>query len=522
MATLDQDRGVLIVRVVYDGPPRAGKTTSLRTLASLVDDDERSSVYSPGEMDGRTRYFDWMLYRAGRLDGYRVFCQVMSVPGQTGLAERRRILVKAADAVIFVANTRGFDMPGSLTAFAETKQFLAGAQPPIGMVLQANKRDLPGSVPMAEVRARLGGDDPFLAFIPCVATSGQGVLDAFNLAVRLALDRAQVLLDQGSGFDDMFGVRSGEDLLRALERATGSLPLGMAQDDAAESTDETTSDAAQRVSAKPGRSATADPTNATEPPPALPDAAVPTGCIRPPIAGRILLQRLGAAGLAPLQAQEGGWHAFSDDGWRVVSAADHDFGSSAEGRSVLLSWARMLASLGPRLSSDRAVVLAETGRETWRLWQIIVAHRSIADELAGVFGAIAESSFGEQLAAVARRYQAAVTELDVPPRQMPLDPDAVGFEKGRACHVGLAPPQLAQDAPEPTPADAARPTASDRLAEAVVEVADGRGIAREMLVARLASSTRAHADLDGLLTATLARLEDVGRSRRSTRQLARG
>ena len=49
MPIVDKERGVLVVRVVYDGPPMSGKTTTLRALAKGLG----VAITSPEERDGR-------------------------------------------------------------------------------------------------------------------------------------------------------------------------------------------------------------------------------------------------------------------------------------------------------------------------------------------------------------------------------------------------------------------------------------------------------------------------------------
>src|SRR5690349_6479428 len=98
MPTLDKERGVLIVRVVYDGPPHSGKTTTLRSLAKGLGVE----IHSPEERDGRTLFFDWVEYVGGLFEGRQIRCQIVSVPGQAELAERRKLLLQSADAVVLV------------------------------------------------------------------------------------------------------------------------------------------------------------------------------------------------------------------------------------------------------------------------------------------------------------------------------------------------------------------------------------------------------------------------------------
>src|SRR5262245_14923603 len=138
MAVLSLARDALVIRVVYDGPPMAGKTTSVRSLAGKLGSD----VNAPEEVDGRTLYFDWLDYTGGLFEGRRIRCHIVSVPGQATLASRRRRLLETADVVVFVSDSTS-------DAVEQTTHYIAGLQrvlggvpgPPIGIVVQANKRD---------------------------------------------------------------------------------------------------------------------------------------------------------------------------------------------------------------------------------------------------------------------------------------------------------------------------------------------------------------------------------------------
>ena len=64
MARLDLDRDCVVVRIVYDGTARSGKTTTLRSLGVSLGRE----VETPAETEGRTLYFDWLDYTGGRFD----------------------------------------------------------------------------------------------------------------------------------------------------------------------------------------------------------------------------------------------------------------------------------------------------------------------------------------------------------------------------------------------------------------------------------------------------------------------
>src|SRR3954469_21794785 len=101
MAVLDPERNAVVIRIVYDGPPHAGKTTSVKALARSL----MRTVDTPLEAAGRTMFFDWMEYTGGLFEGHQIRCQIVSVPGQPDLAARRRALLESADVVVFVADT---------------------------------------------------------------------------------------------------------------------------------------------------------------------------------------------------------------------------------------------------------------------------------------------------------------------------------------------------------------------------------------------------------------------------------
>jgi GTPase SAR1 family protein len=98
LAILDKQNNHIVIRLVYDGPPLAGKTTSLKALAGSLSQD----IYTPEEVDGRTIFFDWMEYTGGLFEGYQIRCQIISIPGQIVLAPRRQRLLESADAVVLL------------------------------------------------------------------------------------------------------------------------------------------------------------------------------------------------------------------------------------------------------------------------------------------------------------------------------------------------------------------------------------------------------------------------------------
>jgi len=185
MTDVDQPDAV-VISVVYDGPPRAGKTTSVRALARSFGRE----VFTPEERDGRTVHFDWLEHIGGRFEGAPIHCQVVSVPGQRRWRRRRAHFLERADVVIFVGDTTPDGWPDTVARLAELRREPdARSGAPVGLVFQANKRDCSDAVSLDELVARAG--DARTAVIESAAADGTGVREAFVFAVRLALDRVR-------------------------------------------------------------------------------------------------------------------------------------------------------------------------------------------------------------------------------------------------------------------------------------------------------------------------------------------
>ena len=349
MAVLDPERNAIVLRIVYDGPPHAGKTTSVRSLARSL----MRSVETPLESAGRTVYFDWMEYTGGSFEGHQIRCQIVSVPGQPDLVARRRALLETADVVVFVADTS--TATAVARSVAHIRQMVAivrgHAGLPVGVIVQANKRDVPGAITRDELCAALGNDFARTAVTESVAEAGIGIRETFVFAVRIALDRIRELIARGELPRGRPAVDTAEQLLSALEVG----PVPPAAPAAASIT------AAVRSVIRPS------------PPPQLPDARVPSGAIWPPVEGRMVLHEAAELALAVRRVGDGDWIAGTGSGWRVHSTASAEFSRFEDGRQTLVGWAQGHAALAGLLTPSRCIVLAATGPSagTWRLWQIV-------------------------------------------------------------------------------------------------------------------------------------------------------
>lgn len=207
MAAYDADERKVVVRVVYDGPGFAGKTTNLKKLESFFTARRRSDVESPGERGGRTTIFDWMHLDGGLVAGHALRCQLVTVPGQWTLQARRLHLLSTADVVVFVCEATPAGLDAARPQLDSLREHLAARAPEeVPLVLQLNKQDLPDAVESSASRERLAVSSS-LPTVMARARDGVGVRETVVLAIREAANRVQQLL-----------LRDGLDALQALER----------------------------------------------------------------------------------------------------------------------------------------------------------------------------------------------------------------------------------------------------------------------------------------------------------------
>jgi len=400
----DGEVAAVVIQVVYDGAPEAGKTTSVRALARGFGRE----VFTPEEQDGRTVYFDWLEHVGGRFNGQPIRCQIVSVPGQDCWRPRRLYFLERADVVVFVGDTSASAWDVTMQRLADLRALLdARGGPPVGIVFQANRRDAPDAVPLEEVRARIHSTR--IAVVQSVAVDGTGVREAFVFAVRLALDRLREAQANGCAPGDSRS--SGEETLAFLKELAPS-----------------------------GTHPRLEPGRALPPRPRPPSYDVPSGLVWPPVEGRIVLREATLEGVELERNDAGDFVTELPGGWRVHSAADACFAELESGRAALIGWARLHASSLDLLSSRRCIVLAETGDGQFRLWQVVRQEPSLRELFVGGFEPSNGPAAARLLAIAARllteaRYVCARASLP-----LPCTLDTVGVsEHDKPIFVGLVP-----------------------------------------------------------------------------------
>lgn len=187
-------------KIVYYGPGLCGKTTNLEELHKKMSPQNRGKMVSLATDTDRTLFFDLLPVDLGTIGGFRTKIQLFTVPGQTYYNNTRKLVLKGADGVVFVADSQASQMAANLESFQNLADNLKENGLDINtlaLVLQWNKQDLPNLTPVEELEAKLNPRK--VPSIKSVAFKGDGVLETFKLISREVMAALKVKLGQQTG-----------------------------------------------------------------------------------------------------------------------------------------------------------------------------------------------------------------------------------------------------------------------------------------------------------------------------------
>lgn len=188
MSTLVVATRELHCKLVYVGPGLGGKTTNVEYVYTRVAPEARGKMISLKTDSERTLFFDFLPLMLGEVSGYKVRFHLYTVPGQVHYDASRRLILKGADGVVFVADSSPARLDANMESVENIREHLGelhrdAARLP--WVFQYNKRDLPEALPLEELREALQpqGAPEHAA----VAAQGVGVMETLKTAARSVL-----------------------------------------------------------------------------------------------------------------------------------------------------------------------------------------------------------------------------------------------------------------------------------------------------------------------------------------------
>ncbi len=189
MAIINYAAREMTAKIVYYGPGLSGKTTSIQYIHTKISPSNKGKLVSLATETDRTLFFDFFPVDFGKIGGFRVKFNFYTVPGQVFYNTTRKLVLKGADGVVFVADSQEGMKEQNFESLENLKENLRihGLDPEtIPFVIQFNKRDIPGAMPVAVMRRDINtrGVPDF----ETNAVSGEGIMEAMKATCKTVLE----------------------------------------------------------------------------------------------------------------------------------------------------------------------------------------------------------------------------------------------------------------------------------------------------------------------------------------------
>jgi len=175
-------------KIVYYGPGLCGKTTNLQFVYQKTAPDAKGKMISLATETERTLFFDFLPLSLGEIRGFKTRFHLYTVPGQVFYDASRKLILKGVDGVVFVADSQEERIDANIESLENLRINLKEQGydlDKLPYIIQYNKRDLPGTMSVAELRRELNPTS-VPEFEAC-ATTGEGVFETLKAVAKLIL-----------------------------------------------------------------------------------------------------------------------------------------------------------------------------------------------------------------------------------------------------------------------------------------------------------------------------------------------
>ncbi|MEK6583587.1 MAG: ADP-ribosylation factor-like protein, partial [Nitrospirota bacterium] len=198
MALFNYTSREINAKIVYYGPGLSGKTTNIKSIYEKISPEKKGKLITLPTYTDRTLFFDFFPLEAGEIKGYKMRFHLYTVPGQVFYNATRKLVLKGADGVVFVADSQDGMMDSNLESLYNLKKNLADHginMDDFPVVLQYNKRDLPGVLPIDVLDKTLNNRG--VPYFSASASTGEGVLETLTAVSKLVLGDLREMIETG-------------------------------------------------------------------------------------------------------------------------------------------------------------------------------------------------------------------------------------------------------------------------------------------------------------------------------------
>lgn len=196
MVLINKAINEVTVKLVYYGPGLCGKTTNLEKIYGNPKLENKGKMISMSTETDRTLFFDFMPMELGTIGGQKVRVQLYTVPGQVFYDATRKLVLRGADGVVFVADSQNTMRESNNDSLENLKTNLRLNRldpEKVALVFQYNKRDLPNIDSVDDMNAYLKpGNAPV---VEAAAKNGLGVTATLRAAITRILDNLKNNVD---------------------------------------------------------------------------------------------------------------------------------------------------------------------------------------------------------------------------------------------------------------------------------------------------------------------------------------
>src|ERR1700751_4072248 len=175
-------------KIVYYGPGLCGNTTNLQYIYDRTNPSAKGKLISLATETDRTLFFDFLPLDLGTVRGFKTRFHLYTAPGQVFYEASRKLILKGADGVVFVADSQEERLDANFETMENLQEHLKEHNlnfDTIPYVLQLNKRDLPNAMTVDELKKQLQKKgEPVLEG---VAIKGIGVFETLKEVAKLVL-----------------------------------------------------------------------------------------------------------------------------------------------------------------------------------------------------------------------------------------------------------------------------------------------------------------------------------------------
>jgi signal recognition particle receptor subunit beta len=196
MVLINKAINEVTVKLVYYGPGLCGKTTNLEKIYGNPKLENKGKMISMSTETDRTLFFDFMPMELGTIGGQKVRVQLYTVPGQVFYDATRKLVLRGADGVVFVADSQPSMRESNLESLENLKTNLRLNRidpEKIALVFQYNKRDLENVDSVDDMSAYLQPDGA--PVIEAAAINGLGVTATLRAAIGRILENLKTNVD---------------------------------------------------------------------------------------------------------------------------------------------------------------------------------------------------------------------------------------------------------------------------------------------------------------------------------------